>query len=156
MARHTYEDAKSDGGSAAAPLHPITRDKLRVYVRLRPLLPSEAASGQGVAWAPHGEHGLRCVAPPAPVSSANAVSTTPLTYAFDRVFGQPDSSQVVYANAVSDVVKQAMLGYHGTVFAYGQTVRACLGLAVSHGTHKTAHKCAVADNTSVRHRESGI
>ena len=42
-------------------------------------------------------------------------------YSFDRVFGPATPTSRLYASAVSDVVRASMEGYHGSVFAYGQT-----------------------------------
>jgi hypothetical protein len=101
-------------------------DKVGVFVRLRPLLPLEEFAGEVSAWEAAGEHGLRCTATP---QSHGGAAGGPQHYdasahAYDRVFDQGASSQDVYAGGVAGVVAQAMAGYHGTVFAYGQTVGA--------------------------------
>ncbi|KAG1673663.1 hypothetical protein FOA52_013328 [Chlamydomonas sp. UWO 241] len=97
-------------------------DKVRVFVRLRPLLPLEEFAGEVSAWEAVGAHGLRCKT----TQSHGGATGGPHSYdasahAYDRVFAQGVSSHEVYAGAVAGVVEQAMAGYHGTVFAYGQT-----------------------------------
>ena len=42
-------------------------------------------------------------------------------YDFDRVFGETESTSILYNSCVRSVVESFVDGYHGSVFAYGQT-----------------------------------
>ncbi|EGD80383.1 transcription factor inhibitor ECI-6 [Salpingoeca rosetta] len=52
-----------------------------------------------------------------PASSA----VRPLTFSYDRVFGENDAQTTVFSTAVSPVVDSVLEGYNGSVIAYGQT-----------------------------------
>lgn len=45
----------------------------------------------------------------------------PSSFAFDNLFYPEHTNSDVYATAVRSAVSQAMLGYHASIFAYGQT-----------------------------------
>ncbi|CAN8276607.1 unnamed protein product [Cochlearia groenlandica] len=85
------------------------RDSISVTVRFRPLSDREYQRGDEVAWYPDGDTMVRH-------------EYNPLTaYAFDKVFGPQASTIDVYDVAARPVVKAAMEGVNGTVFAYGVT-----------------------------------
>uniref|UniRef100_A0A1J3G4G2 Kinesin-related protein 11 n=2 Tax=Noccaea caerulescens TaxID=107243 RepID=A0A1J3G4G2_NOCCA len=85
------------------------RDSISVTVRFRPLSDREYQRGDEVAWYPDGDTMVRH-------------EYNPLTaYAFDKVFGPQATTIDVYDVAARPVVKAAMEGVNGTVFAYGVT-----------------------------------
>ncbi|XP_076914227.1 kinesin-like protein KIN-7D, mitochondrial [Bidens hawaiensis] len=84
-------------------------DSISVTVRFRPLSEREFQRGDEIAWYPDGDKLVR--------NEYNPVTS----YAFDRVFGQSAVTQEVYEVAARPVVKTAMEGVNGTVFAYGVT-----------------------------------
>ncbi|XP_020600098.1 kinesin-like protein KIN-7K, chloroplastic isoform X2 [Phalaenopsis equestris] len=84
-------------------------DSITVTVRFRPLSEREFQRGDEIAWYADGDKMARCEYNPA------------TAYAFDRVFGPSTTSQVIYDVAARPVVKAAMEGINGTVFAYGVT-----------------------------------
>ncbi|KAF8109554.1 hypothetical protein N665_0094s0023 [Sinapis alba] len=85
------------------------RDSISVTVRFRPLSDREYQRGDEVAWYPDGDTMVRH-------------EYNPLTaYAFDKVFGPQANTMDVYDVAARPVVKAAMEGVNGTVFAYGVT-----------------------------------
>ncbi|CAH9114728.1 unnamed protein product [Cuscuta epithymum] len=84
-------------------------DSISVTVRFRPMSEREYQKGDEIAWYPDGEKVVRNEYNPA------------TAYAFDRVFGPDTSTQEVYEVAARPVVKAAMEGVNGTVFAYGVT-----------------------------------
>ncbi|KAF3796700.1 Kinesin-related protein 11 [Nymphaea thermarum] len=86
-----------------------TGDSIAVTVRFRPLSEREFQRGDEVAWYADGDKIVRNEYNPA------------TAYAFDKVFGPSTNSKEVYDVAARPVVKAAMEGVNGTVFAYGVT-----------------------------------
>ncbi|KAF5758671.1 putative plus-end-directed kinesin ATPase transcription factor C2H2 family [Helianthus annuus] len=84
-------------------------DSISVTVRFRPLSERECQRGDEIAWYADGDKLVR--------NEYNPVTS----YAFDRVFGSSAVTQEVYEVAARPVVKTAMEGVNGTVFAYGVT-----------------------------------
>ncbi|CAH9126090.1 unnamed protein product [Cuscuta epithymum] len=84
-------------------------DSISVTIRFRPLSDREYHRGDEVAWYADGDKIVR--------NEYNMATA----YAFDRVFGPDTSTQEVYEVAAGPVVKAAMEGINGTVFAYGVT-----------------------------------
>ncbi|KAK1439887.1 hypothetical protein QVD17_05711 [Tagetes erecta] len=84
-------------------------DSISVTVRFRPLSEREFQRGDEIAWYADGDMLVRNEYNPA------------TSYAFDRVFGSSAVTQEVYEVAGRPVVKAAMEGVNGTVFAYGVT-----------------------------------
>ncbi|KAH6756108.1 Kinesin motor family protein [Perilla frutescens var. hirtella] len=93
------------------PLETTSRsgDSISVTIRFRPLSEREYQRGDEVAWYTDGEKTVR--------NEYNPMTA----YAFDRVFGPNTNTQEVYEVAARPVVKAAMEGVNGTVFAYGVT-----------------------------------
>ncbi|XP_010531462.1 PREDICTED: kinesin-like protein KIN-7D, mitochondrial isoform X2 [Tarenaya hassleriana] len=85
------------------------RDSISVTVRFRPMSEREYQRGDEVAWYPDGDKIVR--------HEYNPVTA----YAFDKVFGPQAITPEVYEVAAKPVVKAAMEGVNGTVFAYGVT-----------------------------------
>ncbi|KAL9312441.1 hypothetical protein ACSQ67_017893 [Phaseolus vulgaris] len=86
-----------------------TGDSISVTIRFRPLSEREYQRGDEIAWYADGDKIVRNEYNPA------------TAYAFDRVFGPHTNSEEVYEVAAKPVVKAAMEGVNGTVFAYGVT-----------------------------------
>ncbi|VFQ65848.1 unnamed protein product [Cuscuta campestris] len=84
-------------------------DSISVTVRFRPMSEREYQRGDEIAWYPDGDKVVRNEYNPA------------TAYAFDRVFGPDTSTLEIYEIAARPVVKSAMEGINGTVFAYGVT-----------------------------------
>ncbi|XP_057783131.1 kinesin-like protein KIN-7D, mitochondrial [Salvia miltiorrhiza] len=84
-------------------------DSISVTIRFRPLSEREYQRGDEVAWYADGEKIVR--------NEYNPMTA----YAFDRVFGSNTNTLEVYEVAARPVVKAAMDGVNGTVFAYGVT-----------------------------------
>ncbi|XP_042509490.1 kinesin-like protein KIN-7D, mitochondrial [Macadamia integrifolia] len=84
-------------------------DSISVTVRFRPMSEREFQRGDEISWYADGDKIVRSEFNPA------------TAYAFDRVFGPSTTSQQVYEVAARPVVKAAMEGVNGTVFAYGVT-----------------------------------
>ncbi|XP_011092838.1 kinesin-like protein KIN-7D, mitochondrial [Sesamum indicum] len=84
-------------------------DSISVTIRFRPLSEREYQRGDEIAWYADGDKIVR--------NEYNPMTA----YAFDRVFGPNTSTQEVYEVAARPVVKAAMEGVNGTVFAYGVT-----------------------------------
>ncbi|KAJ4716594.1 Kinesin-like protein [Melia azedarach] len=84
-------------------------DSISVTIRFRPLSEREFQRGDEIAWYADGDKIVRNEYNPA------------TAYAFDKVFGPHSNSQEVYDVAAKPVVKAAMEGVNGTVFAYGVT-----------------------------------
>ncbi|GLT72781.1 hypothetical protein SLA2020_446850 [Shorea laevis] len=88
---------------------PRSGDSISVTIRFRPLSEREYQRGDEIAWYADGDKLVRNEYNPA------------TAYAFDRVFGPHTASEEVYEVAAKPVVKAAMEGVNGTVFAYGVT-----------------------------------
>ncbi|KAL7002649.1 Kinesin-like protein KIN-7D, mitochondrial [Sarracenia purpurea var. burkii] len=84
-------------------------DSISVTIRFRPLSEREYQRGDEIAWYADGDKIVRHEYNPA------------TAYAFDKVFGPSTASEEVYEVAARPVVKAAMEGVNGTVFAYGVT-----------------------------------
>ncbi|GMH18164.1 hypothetical protein Nepgr_020005 [Nepenthes gracilis] len=84
-------------------------DSISVTVRFRPMNDREFQRGDEIAWYPAGDKIVRSEYNPS------------TAYAFDKVFGPNAISEEVYEVAARPVIKAAMEGVNGTVFAYGVT-----------------------------------
>ncbi|XP_047329481.1 kinesin-like protein KIN-7D, mitochondrial isoform X2 [Impatiens glandulifera] len=84
-------------------------DSISVTIRFRPLNEREYNRGDEIAWSAEGDSLVR--------NEFNSATS----FAFDKVFGPSATSQEVYEVAARPVVKAAMEGVNGTVFAYGVT-----------------------------------
>ncbi|KAL0224058.1 hypothetical protein P9112_003448 [Eukaryota sp. TZLM1-RC] len=76
---------------------------IKVAVRVRPLFAAKSE---------------RCWRSDQTTLSSNMSSTV---YNFDNVFNESENNSSLYNSLVSPIVSQAIEGFHGTVFAYGQT-----------------------------------
>ncbi|XP_047941730.1 kinesin-like protein KIN-7D, mitochondrial isoform X1 [Salvia hispanica] len=84
-------------------------DSISVTIRFRPLSDREYQRGDEIAWYTDDDNIVR--------NEYNPMTA----YAFDRVFGPDTITEEVYEVAARPVVKSAMEGINGTVFAYGVT-----------------------------------
>ncbi|KAL0224053.1 hypothetical protein P9112_003443 [Eukaryota sp. TZLM1-RC] len=78
-------------------------NSIKVAVRVRPLFANASE---------------RCWCSDQTTLSSNMSSTV---YNFDNVFNESENNSSLYNSLVSPIVSQAIEGFHGTVFAYGQT-----------------------------------
>ncbi|KAL8556171.1 hypothetical protein ACS0TY_003820 [Phlomoides rotata] len=84
-------------------------DSISATIRFRPMSEREYQRGDEIAWYADGDKLVR--------NEYNPMTA----YAFDRVFGPNTITEEVYEVAAQPVVKAAMDGINGTVFAYGVT-----------------------------------
>ena len=106
-----------------------------VGVRIRPPSDKERHAREAQVWdVSEDDRELRLTSPTGPTAhaspqnaaspgkdSANAKSSQRTRYTADRVFGPEAANDEVYAQAARDIVRGALRGVNGTVFAYGQT-----------------------------------
>ena len=116
--------------------NPARQESVAVTVRLRPLTSDHEASltrpGVTHMWRANPRTGTITAEPKASPSDSSqggmfaaAASTLKKRkqapkFAFDHVFEGSDN-EAIYKQAVQPMVKACLQGYHGTVFAYGQT-----------------------------------
>ncbi|XP_058202133.1 kinesin-like protein KIN-7O [Rhododendron vialii] len=82
----------------------LTMERIHVTVRTRPLSPEDDKTSP---WRISGKS----------ISNLNHSSK----FEFDRIFGESCKTQEVYEARTKNIVADAVCGYNGTVFAYGQT-----------------------------------
>ncbi|XP_076452452.1 uncharacterized protein LOC143288036 [Babylonia areolata] len=85
-------------------------DQIKVVVRVRPLIQREQQAGQDARWTVKDEK----------VISQRDQPSLP-AYTFDQVYDRDCSTWELYSGAIAPIVEAAMNGYHGTLFAYGQS-----------------------------------
>ncbi|KAK8767841.1 hypothetical protein V5799_005378 [Amblyomma americanum] len=90
------------------------KGNIRVFCRLRPLLPTEDAPKRPFLTLPD-ERTVQVLR-----TEPKAQRETVLTFSFDRVFPGAASQATVYAE-VSELVQSTLDGYNVCIFAYGQT-----------------------------------
>ncbi|KAI5056460.1 hypothetical protein GOP47_0028278 [Adiantum capillus-veneris] len=109
LSRTSSLSAGSTTSELADTLTSGSKENVTVTVRFRPLSLKEIQRGDKLAWVSDGDSLVRST-----LCSATA-------YAFDRVFGPTTTTRHVYEVAAQHIVKGAMEGVNGTVFAYGVT-----------------------------------
>ncbi|XP_053559480.1 centromere-associated protein E [Bombina bombina] len=83
-------------------------DAVKVVVRVRPLIQREQGGDQvNLLWK----------AEKASISQVDGTKT----FNFDRVFHSHETTTQVYQEIAVPIIRAALLGYNGTIFAYGQT-----------------------------------
>ncbi|CAH2061616.1 unnamed protein product [Thlaspi arvense] len=93
------------------------RDSISVTVRFRPMSEREYQRGDEIAWYPDADKmGSRLL-----VALVGSINALPNMLMPDKVFGPQATTVEVYDVAAKPVVKAAMEGVNGTVFAYGVT-----------------------------------
>eukprot|EP00041_Stephanoeca_diplocostata_P037296 m.1402379 g.1402379 ORF g.1402379 m.1402379 type:complete len:2418 (+) comp25010_c0_seq3:94-7347(+) len=88
-------------------------DSISVAVRVRPLNQREIDGGAGTTWLVEDNTITQCASSGKPIPEAS--------YSFDKIFNTGIKTQEVYNSIAKDIVLQAMEGFNGTIFAYGQT-----------------------------------
>lgn len=90
------------------------RDTVLVCVRMRPLNRKERKSHQKVAWQLDGQTITQC-------NMKNSGGLPPRSFSYDELWGPGITNTDIFAKIGYSVIKTTMEGYHGVVFAYGQT-----------------------------------
>jgi len=119
------EERLRDSESVRRRLHNTVlelKGNVRVFCRIRPLMPAEEKSNVDVSVAAikGGELAGRGLEIEQTSQGAKGKSLQKHTFSFDRVFG-PQSSQNEVFEEVSMLVQSALDGYRVCIFAYGQT-----------------------------------
>jgi len=108
-------------------------DRIKVCVRIRPLLRVDSETGEQeseVAWKWSDQHIVqdKFLNPAQAAAAAAAIASSQgrdkeslFAYSFDNLFGPEASNAEVYIPAVKGLVTKTMQGFHGSVFSYGQT-----------------------------------
>ncbi|KAJ8285425.1 hypothetical protein GJAV_G00026660 [Gymnothorax javanicus] len=99
----------SPNGSSERTLAAMADSRVKVAVRIRPLLPREALRDP-----------LDCVQTP-PSQRGQVIVGNQRVFAFDFAFGPLTQQEEVYRSCVQPLVMSLLEGYNATVFAYGQT-----------------------------------
>lgn len=90
------------------PHEPPAEDSIKVVCRFRPLNDAEEKAGSKfIAKFPPG--------------TEECLSLTGKLYVFDKIFKPNATQDKVYNEAAKAIVKDVLMGYNGTIFAYGQT-----------------------------------
>ncbi|XP_042898685.1 kinesin heavy chain [Parasteatoda tepidariorum] len=91
-----------------SPHEPPAEDSIKVVCRFRPLNDAEEKAGSKfIAKFPPGTE--ECLSLPGKL------------YMFDKIFKPNATQEKVYNEAAKAIVKDVLMGYNGTIFAYGQT-----------------------------------
>jgi kinesin family protein 3/17 len=91
-------------------------EAVKVVVRIRPLSSKEKQDGHEAVAEAFEDRGLITVRNPKSDSSE-----PPKSFTFDAVFSSTCTQRQIYDTCAAPIVKSALEGYNGTVFAYGQT-----------------------------------
>ncbi|KAK8705890.1 hypothetical protein V6N13_049476 [Hibiscus sabdariffa] len=89
------------------------KGKIRIYCRVRPLLPGEPKDQSTVDHI--GENGSILI-----VNSLRKGKDSKKVFSFDKVFGPNSSQEQVYTN-IEPLIRSVLDGYNVCIFAYGQT-----------------------------------
>jgi len=84
-------------------------DSIRVVCRFRPLNDAEEKAGS------------KFVVKFSPGSDDQCINLAGKVYMFDKIFKPNATQEKVYNEAAKSIVKDVLMGYNGTIFAYGQT-----------------------------------
>lgn len=107
------------------------RGNIRIFVRVRPFLPSDKVGDENTAISCNPNGTSLCILPPTPrgqvkdalVTTSNgqpAKPIAPVQFTFDNVF-PPTAGQADVFNEVSNLVQSALDGFQVCLFSYGQT-----------------------------------
>ena len=80
---------------------------IQVCVRVRPLIRRERDHQEKIIWNCDGQT----------IQDVNGDKT----FHFDHLFTPDHTTDDIYRAVISEIVANSMLGYHGSVFSYGQT-----------------------------------
>ncbi|XP_039014872.1 kinesin-like protein KIN-14F [Hibiscus syriacus] len=89
------------------------KGKIRIYCRVRPLLPGESKDQSTMDYI--GENGSILI-----VNSLRKGKDSKKVFSFDKVFGPSSSQEQVYTN-IQPLIRSILDGYNVCIFAYGQT-----------------------------------
>ena len=81
--------------------------RIQVCVRVRPLIRRERDHHENSVWTCDGNS----------IQDVNGDKS----FHFDHLFSQEHTTDDIYRDVIAEIVANAMLGYHGSVFSYGQT-----------------------------------
>jgi len=90
------------------------RENVLVCVRMRPLNRRERKKHEKVAWKLEENQISQC-------SMATSEGLAPKSYSYDELWGPEIRNVDIFLKIGISVIKATMEGYHGVVFAYGQT-----------------------------------
>lgn len=98
------------------------KGNIRVFCRVRPMLPHEPPEGMATIAYPDQEADSKEIAVQGPEerSSLGTITTKTHAYSFDHVFG-PSSKNLDVFEEISQLVQSALDGYNVCIFCYGQT-----------------------------------
>merc|ERR1712018_463763 len=99
-------DPSAEAGSAASDKDLPTEDNIRVVCRFRPLNDSEEKAGSKFV---------------VKFPDEQCVHVSGKVYMFDKVLKPNVTQEQVYSAGERTIVKDVLMGYNGTIFAYGQT-----------------------------------
>ena len=88
-------------------------EKVKVIVRCRPYTSKELSEKQHEVVLVEPEKGL--------VTVKNLQSNTTNAFLFDSVFDETCTQNTLYGMSAREIVDSVLMGYNGTIFAYGQT-----------------------------------
>ncbi|TYJ48923.1 hypothetical protein E1A91_A01G098200v1 [Gossypium mustelinum] len=89
------------------------KGKIRIYCRVRPILPGESKDQSTVDYV--GENGSILI-----VNSLRKGKDSKKVFSFDKVFGPTVSQEQIYTN-IQPLIRSVLDGYNVCIFAYGQT-----------------------------------
>jgi len=114
--------------TASSGSHNDSGGNVIVAVRIRPMNAMELSSGQYVAWQSADERTVQQLANPAgtgsnqpPAIASGRKATKLASYEFDTVFTPTATNVSIHDHLGSTLVEKILDGYHGCIFAYGQT-----------------------------------
>lgn len=131
------------------PAHPHHQNEnIKVSVRVRPLVKEELIANESIAWGWE-ENTIYTLASQQPqqqgIGSKRGLTyneqgqPVPVQFSFDHLFTPGCSNAQIFEEVVKGVVENAMRGFHGSVFCYGQTstgktytMNGVISLAVAH------------------------
>eukprot|EP00587_Corethron_hystrix_P002559 CAMPEP_0113321368 /NCGR_PEP_ID=MMETSP0010_2-20120614/14878_1 /TAXON_ID=216773 ORGANISM="Corethron hystrix, Strain 308" /NCGR_SAMPLE_ID=MMETSP0010_2 /ASSEMBLY_ACC=CAM_ASM_000155 /LENGTH=593 /DNA_ID=CAMNT_0000179483 /DNA_START=207 /DNA_END=1986 /DNA_ORIENTATION=+ /assembly_acc=CAM_ASM_000155 len=94
---------------------------INVSIRMRPLNKKESTHGSSErVWKVLQQHNSVTQITPTGGPVSERIDGG-LFFTFDRVFGEQSTTREIYENVVGGIVKSAVEGLNGTIFAYGQT-----------------------------------
>ncbi|EDQ91991.1 uncharacterized protein MONBRDRAFT_14231, partial [Monosiga brevicollis MX1] len=96
------------------------KGNIRVFCRVRPMLPSEGGDMATMAFPDEKEQRVLSLTTTTEGGVAGKARSKTMQFTFDKVFG-PSTSQEECFEDISQLVRSALDGYNVCIFAYGQT-----------------------------------
>mmetsp|Transcript_18969 Transcript_18969/g.29213 ORF Transcript_18969/g.29213 Transcript_18969/m.29213 type:complete len:1455 (+) Transcript_18969:91-4455(+) len=109
-------DSDSDNTSSSGDETPKRDDRIKVYLRLRPMNKLEASRRSKHCVEIHTDED----GPPTEMTVDSPLEGE-FDFSFDRVFGEKTSQSDLFQHTISPIASQLLEGYNCTVLAYGQT-----------------------------------